>query len=81
MRRCALACQLTCGPTFACTAGLARLPKLHKLRDPALRDAVAKWQQYEDEARKGHRGMWQYGDPGDSDDEADMGPRAPPRKR
>lgn len=24
---------------------------------------------FEDEARRAHRGMWEYGDPGDSDDE------------
>lgn len=52
-------------------AGLARLPKLRKVKDPATREAISKLQEYEDDARKSHRGMFQYGDPGDSDDEVD----------
>ncbi|GLI65134.1 hypothetical protein VaNZ11_008590 [Volvox africanus] len=50
-------------------AGMARLPKLRKVKDPAAREAIQAMQEYEDEARKNHRGMFMYGDPGDSDDE------------
>lgn len=57
-------------------AGLARLPRRV---DPASREAVSKLAEFEEEARKGHRGMFQYGDPGDSDDEKPLAP--PPRKR
>mmetsp|Transcript_6774 Transcript_6774/g.14968 ORF Transcript_6774/g.14968 Transcript_6774/m.14968 type:complete len:971 (+) Transcript_6774:79-2991(+) len=50
-------------------AGMAQLPKLSKVRDPAAREAVQKLQEYEEEARQAHRGIFVYGDPGDSDDE------------
>lgn len=53
-------------------AGMARLPSLRKLRDPAAREAVLKLQQYQEEARRAHRGIFEYGDPGDSDDEAEV---------
>ena len=33
-------------------AGMARLPKLHKLRDPSVKEAVSKLLPYEDEARE-----------------------------
>jgi len=51
---------------------MARLPSLRKLRDPAAREAVLKLQQYQEEARRAHRGIFEYGDPGDSDDEAEV---------
>ncbi|KAF8068404.1 elongation factor G [Scenedesmus sp. PABB004] len=50
-------------------AGMARLPKLHKVRDPVAKAAISALMDQQDEARKGHTGMWEYGDPGDSDDE------------
>ncbi|KAG2491495.1 hypothetical protein HYH03_010073 [Edaphochlamys debaryana] len=50
-------------------AGMARLPKLRKVKDAAAREAVQAMAEYEDEARAAHRGMFVYGDPGDSDDE------------
>ncbi|KAG2441222.1 hypothetical protein HYH02_010066 [Chlamydomonas schloesseri] len=50
-------------------AGCARLPKLRKVKDAAAREAITAMQEYEDEARQAHRGMFVYGDPGDSDDE------------
>ncbi|KXZ48282.1 hypothetical protein GPECTOR_29g59 [Gonium pectorale] len=50
-------------------AGLARLPKLRKVKDAAAREAIQAMAEYEDEARSAHRGMYVYGDPGDSDDE------------
>eukprot|EP00879_Flechtneria_rotunda_P013848 GHRR01014464.1.p1 GENE.GHRR01014464.1~~GHRR01014464.1.p1 ORF type:complete len:545 (+),score=253.02 GHRR01014464.1:424-2058(+) len=50
-------------------AGLARLPKLHKVRDPVAKAAIDKLMDFQDVARKAHRAMWEYGDPGDSDDE------------
>lgn len=57
-----LAVELLC-------AGLARLPKPRKVRDAATKEAVAALAQYEDEAREARRGLFAYGDPGDSDDE------------
>ncbi|GFR42157.1 hypothetical protein Agub_g3009 [Astrephomene gubernaculifera] len=54
-------------------AGVARLPKLNKVRDPAAREAIQAMQEYEEEARQAHRGMFVYGDPGDSEDEETQG--------
>ena len=51
-------------------SGYAQLPKMNKVRDQDGRDAVKELQEYEDEAREARRGIFQYGDPGDSDDEA-----------
>lgn len=51
-------------------SGLAQLPKIKKVRDQDARDAVKELQEFEDEAREARRGIFQYGDPGDSDDEA-----------
>ncbi len=51
-------------------AGYAQLPKLNKLRDPASKEAVTKLREFEDEAREARRGIFVYGDPGESDDEA-----------
>lgn len=59
-------------PSFPLKAGLASLPKLRKVRDPAAKEAITAMAGFEEEARKAHRGMFQYGDPGDSDDEQDM---------
>ncbi|MEW5318556.1 MAG: hypothetical protein WDW38_009770 [Sanguina aurantia] len=56
-------------------AGMARLPKLRKVRDPAAREAISKMAEYEEEAKAAHRGVFQYGDPGDSDDETLDGPK------
>lgn len=53
---------------------MARLPAIRKIRDPALRAAIGALAPFEDEARKAHRGMFQYGDPGDSDDEETVAP-------
>lgn len=58
---------------------MARLPALRQVRDPAAREAITKMADAEAEARKAHRGIFQYGDPGDSDDEAADAP--PPRRR
>lgn len=57
-------------------AGLARLPKLHKVRDPSAKAVISKLMDFQDEARKAHEGMWEHGDPGDSDDE-EPAPRVP----
>lgn len=54
---------------------MARLPKLRKVRDPAAREAISKMAEYEEEAKAAHRGVFQYGDPGDSDDETLDGPK------
>lgn len=48
---------------------MARLPKLRKVRDPAAKEAISKLAHHEEEAKGAHRGVFQYGDPGDSDDE------------
>ncbi|GBF98194.1 hypothetical protein Rsub_10694 [Raphidocelis subcapitata] len=60
-------------------AGMARLPSLRKLRDPAARAAVTKLAEYQEEARRAHRGIFEYGDPGDSDDEAEPARKPAPR--
>ncbi len=52
-----LAVELLC-------AGLARLPKLKRVRDAASRDAITALSSYEDEARTARRGIFTYGDPG-----------------
>jgi staphylococcal nuclease domain-containing protein 1 len=57
---------------------MARLPSLRKLRDPASREAVTKLQEAQDEARRAHRGIFEFGDPGDSDDEQEAAPRGKP---
>lgn len=49
---------------------------LLQVRDPAAKAVISKMMDYQDEARKGHEGMWEHGDPGDSDDE-EPAPRAP----
>lgn len=52
-------------------SGYAQLPKAKRtLRDQDGVDAVKELQEYEDEAREARRGIFQHGDPGDSDDEA-----------
>lgn len=40
------------------------------------KEAIGKLMEHQDAARKAHAGMWEYGDPGDSDDE-DAAPRPP----
>lgn len=45
-----------------------------QVRDPAAKAVITKLMDFEDEARRAHRGMWEYGDPGDSDDE-EMAPK------
>lgn len=47
-----------------------------QIRDPALKAAVEALADAEDDARRAHRGIWEHGDPGDSDDE-EPAPRAP----
>lgn len=47
-----------------------------QVRDPATKAAVEALMDAEDEARRAHRGMWEHGDPGDSDDE-EPAPRPP----
>ena len=57
---------------------MARLPSLRRLRDPQARDAVQRLQEHQEAARRAHRGIFEYGDPGDSDDDeagAGAGPR------
>ena len=51
-------------------SGYAMLPKMKKVRDQDGRDAVKELQEFEEEAWEARRGIFQYGDPGDSDDEA-----------
>jgi staphylococcal nuclease domain-containing protein 1 len=46
------------------------------VRDPSAREAITALAKFEEEARKAHRGMFVYGDPGDSDDEEQAPPRA-----
>jgi staphylococcal nuclease domain-containing protein 1 len=48
-----------------------------QVRDPALKAAIEALADAEDEARRAHRGIWEHGDPGDSDDE-EPAPRPPP---
>ena len=47
-----------------------------QVRDPQLKAAVEALADAEDEARRAHRGIWEHGDPGDSDDD-EPAPRAP----
>jgi hypothetical protein len=47
-----------------------------QVRDPAAKAVISKLMDFQDEARKAHEGMWEHGDPGDSDDE-EPAPRAP----
>ncbi len=54
---------------------MAQLPKSRKVKDPAAKAAIEKLQEFEDEARTARRGIFVYGDPGDSDD--DDRPAAP----
>ncbi|GAX81171.1 hypothetical protein CEUSTIGMA_g8604.t1, partial [Chlamydomonas eustigma] len=49
--------------------GYAQLPKLLKVRDTVAKEAIQKLQEFEEEARSARRGIFVYGDPGDSDDE------------
>eukprot|EP00967_Tisochrysis_lutea_P015490 scaffold17466_cov20-Tisochrysis_lutea.AAC.3 len=49
-------------------AGLARLPSQRRA-PPAMREALAAYAPYQDEARSARRGIFTYGDPGDSEDE------------
>lgn len=58
-------------------AGMGRLPSIRKVREATAKEAVLKLQAFQDEARKEHRGIFEYGDPGDSDDEQEAAPRAP----
>ncbi|KAG1657494.1 hypothetical protein FOA52_008370 [Chlamydomonas sp. UWO 241] len=58
-------------------SGYATLPKLSKLRTAAAKAAVEKLQEFEEEARSARRGVFVYGDPGDSDDEAAAAPAKP----
>ncbi|GAX85627.1 hypothetical protein CEUSTIGMA_g13042.t1 [Chlamydomonas eustigma] len=51
------------------SAGYAQLPKLLKVRDTVAKEAIQKLQEFEEEARSARRGIFVYGDPGDSDDE------------
>ncbi len=46
------------------SAGLARLPQLKRVRDPAVREMVTALGQYEEEAKQARRGVFTYGDPG-----------------
>lgn len=55
--------------------GFAKLPSVRAVRTPAGKAAVAALADFEDVARKGHKVLFRYGDPGDSDDEDDA-PRA-----
>ena len=51
--------------------GFARLVAVRTMRSPEGKSAVSALMEYEDKARKSHRGMFRYGDPGDSEDEDD----------
>jgi len=50
-------------------AGLAKLPNLDNIRSEALKKGIASLQPHQDVARKQHKGLFVYGDPGDSDEE------------
>lgn len=51
--------------------GMARLQAPSSLRGPAARSAARELQPAMEQALRAHDGIFQYGDPGDSDDEAD----------
>ncbi|GMH33782.1 hypothetical protein BSKO_01616 [Bryopsis sp. KO-2023] len=55
-------------------SGFARLPVLSTIRNPHYRAATEKYEEHESVARKQHRGIFVYGDPGDSDDDMDNMP-------
>ncbi|KAL6757416.1 hypothetical protein V8C86DRAFT_2625605 [Haematococcus lacustris] len=57
-------------------AGLARLPKLTRVKDPLAKQAIQDLSPYEEEAREARRGLYTYGDPGDSEDEEKPAPKA-----
>lgn len=57
-------------------AGFARLPGLHRVRDPRAKEAITVLQEFQEEARSARRGIFTYGDPGDSDEE-DAGVKKP----
>jgi hypothetical protein len=46
------------------SAGLARLPRLNRVRDTLAKQAISALSQYEEEAKAARRGIFQYGDPG-----------------
>lgn len=46
-----------------------------QIRDPTVKAACEALADAEDDARKAHRGIWEHGDPGDSDDDE---PARPP---
>jgi staphylococcal nuclease domain-containing protein 1 len=45
-------------------AGLARLPRLNRVRDPLAKQAITALAPHEEEAKAARRGIFQYGDPG-----------------
>lgn len=55
-----------CAQKFCASAGFARLPPLETIRNPHLKAAAQKYAEYEAVARKQHRGIFIYGDPGSS---------------
>lgn len=59
--------------------GLAKLPPITAFKSPAAQEAAGVLCEFEDVARRAHRGLFRYGDPGDSDDEEDDG--GMPRRR
>jgi len=59
-------------------AGFAKLPNLDNVRGGALKDGIRSLQQHQEVARKQHKGLFVYGDPGDSDEE-DLPPIAAKR--
>eukprot|EP00210_Caulerpa_lentillifera_P002078 g1993.t1 len=55
-------------------AGFAKLPNLDAIRNKSLMEGVLSLKEHEQVARKLHKGLFIYGDPGDSDEE-DLPPR------
>lgn len=55
-------------------AGFAKLPNLDMIRNKFVREGVLSLKDHEQVARKAHKGLFIYGDPGDSDEE-DLPPR------
>lgn len=49
---------------FCAAAGFARLPNQETIRNPHIKAAMAKFEEYEAVARKQHKGIFVYGDPG-----------------
>lgn len=50
-------------------AGYAKLKNLDAIRNSELKESIQQLKPHQDVARKYHKGLFRYGDPGDSDEE------------